>query len=168
MTVVLPDSSTEAGAVCRLLLAETRGPAYKSYNQSTARQAMGWMKRVLANRLANKPGQFYAPHAKNLTGIIKAGPPEQFAGFMSYPNYDPDIVALLQKILGIANSTKDGRSVAYEGFVKDAIAVAGAPAPADPSDTGLYGWRTEGRGSPGGRFVVYKTVGGNTFYTLTD
>lgn len=171
MAISLPSRATVQGAVARLLLAEARGPGQKSYSEGETKTAMQWMKRVLQNRLENKPSQFGAPGATTLIDIIKAK--NQFAGFSNYPSYDNDLVSRLQQFIDIANDTKDQRNGLYAKFVQNAIDVANATTVPDPSqaenpkNNPICGWRTMGAGSPGGRFVKYKDQGGNTFYTLT-
>jgi hypothetical protein len=163
--LALPDRDTDVGAVTRLLMSEARGPSAQNYNAADTVQSMQWMRRVLENRLANNPRQFGAPHAANLIDIIKA--PNQFAGFSGYPNYEAR--SRLQQMVNLANNDADPRQAKFAEFIGSAIAVAQAEsAVTDPITTGLYGWRTQGSGSPGGRFGVYQTVAGNTFYTLTQ
>lgn len=162
--IELPDRNTVPGAVARLLMAESRGPSHGSYVAADSLRSMQWMRRVLENRLANNPRQFGAPGATSLIDIIRAR--NQFAGFSNYPNYDTAIRARLQQMLDIANNDSDPRQQVFREFVHNAMSVAQGSAIADPCPTGLYGWRTQGSGGPGGRFVVYQTVAGNTFYTL--
>lgn len=162
--IALADANTVPGAVARLLMAEARGPSHVGYVATDSLRSMRWMRRVLENRLANNPRQFLAPGATSLIDIIRA--PNQFAGFSNYPNYDTVIRARLQAMLNIANNDSDPRQQRFREFVQNAMSVAQAAAIADPCPTGLYGWRTQGSAGPGGRFVVYQTVAGNTFYTL--
>jgi hypothetical protein len=162
--IELPDRNTVPGAVARLLMAEARGPSHDSYVAADSLRSMRWMRRVLENRLANNPRQFGAQGAQSLIDIIKA--PNQFAGFSNYPNYDAGTRARLQEMLNIANNDSDQRQQGFREFVHNALSVAQGAAIADPCLTGLYGWRTQGAGGPGGRFVVYQSVAGNTFYTL--
>lgn len=163
--ITLPDRNTIPGAVARLLMSEARGPANGAYVAADTLRAMQWMRRVLENRLGNDPAQFAAPHATNVIDIIKA--PNQFAGFSGYPNYSPQTRDRLQQMLDLANNDGDRRQAQYREFVRNAITVAqAATAIRDPCPTGLYGWRTQGSASPGGRFVQYQNLTGNTFYTL--
>src|SRR4051794_28657967 len=110
-TFELPPPGQDEGAVCRLLLAEARGPGSAAYVEAKAKTCMQRMKLVLQNRLDNKPSQFGAPGAKNLTDIIKGK--GQFAGFGQYPNYDPGIRARIQQLIDIANSDTDPRAKKY-------------------------------------------------------
>ncbi len=169
MPIQLPAKPTVEGAVTRLLMAEARGPSAASYVEADSKTAMQWMVVVLDNRLKNNPGQFMAPNAKTLLDIIKA--PKQFAGFSTYPNYDASLVNRLQAMLDIANAVKDKRSALYTTFIQNAINVGKAAPIADPCVTAgskrrLCGWRTGGSGSPGGRFMLYKSFNGNDFYSL--
>jgi hypothetical protein len=60
----LPERSTEAGAVARLLMSEARGPADPHYSEADTLEGMQWIKRVLVNRLNDKPERFVdRPHS---------------------------------------------------------------------------------------------------------
>lgn len=129
------------------------------------------MKLVLQNRLNHQPAQFLAPHAKSLTDIIRAR--SQFAGFGNYPHYGSELETRLQAILDIANNADDARSPRYLTFVQNGLTVANGPVIADPSlaknsrSLGLFAWKTIGAPPPGGQFVKYKDIAGNSFYMLT-
>jgi hypothetical protein len=69
-------------------------------------------------------------------------------------------------MLRIANDGGDGRRDKYKKFVDISLKVAGLASVNDPSGTGLYFWRTAGRGSPARAAKVFRTLIGNTFYTL--
>jgi len=173
MTISLPKRSEETGAVARVLLAEARDPGQLSYQESDSKTAMQWMKRVLQNRLDNKPAQFMAPHARNLVDIIKARGQIQ-GGFSNYPAYSEKLAKRLQGIIDIANNPKDKRSTTYAQFVQNALDTAAAPAVADPSqaensqNNPICAWVTENSSppTPKGHYVFYKEKGGNDFYTL--
>jgi len=162
--IELPDLREESGAVARLLLAETRSPWASGYDAGEATQAMKWMKLVLANRLRNNPAQFRAASATSLVHIIKA--PGQFEGFAGYPKLSDTIRKNVADILEIANNDAHSKQAAFADHVRSAIAVANEAPIGDPCPTKLYGWRTKGSGSPGTRFELFKSVGGNDFYTL--
>jgi hypothetical protein len=171
MPVSLPSKHEERGAVARLLLAEARDPGQeRTYQESDSKIAMQWMKRVLQNRLENRPTQFNAPHARTLVDIIKAR--GQFEGFSAYPNYSAAIAKRLQDIIDIANNPRDRRSAAHTRFVLNAIEVATAPAIPDPSrvlnpqNNLICAFVTRDTRSPGPRFVYFGERGGNSFYTL--
>jgi hypothetical protein len=59
---VLPPENSDEGAMARLFINEAAGPHGTA---ALAVRAMGWMKRVLANRLEH-PAQFDAPGATRL------------------------------------------------------------------------------------------------------
>ena len=160
----MPDRSSVTGAEVRLLLAEARGPAFSSYLLSESKRAMQFMDCVLYNRLNNRPSQFGAPGAKNIIDIIKAK--GQFAGFEKYPVYDGIISTRIQKMLDIANDSRDRRAQEFTDFVEAAIQVAENQTIADPSTGMLAGWRTGGSSSPGGSFKLHNTVGGIDFYFI--
>ena len=172
MTVALSSKVSDEGAVCRLLLSEAASPSNPAYNSANTLTSMQWMKRVLQNRLDNDPAQFMAPGATSLTQIIKA--PNQFSGFVKYPDYDQIIRVRIQSYLDIANSEKDRRAPAYTLFVQNACTVATFPPCDDPTiaanikTVGLCGWRTLGHGSPGARFARFSDLAGITFYYLSN
>gem|GEM_PF-4971710 len=89
---------------------------------------------------------------------------------------DAKVLSRIKKILDLANSNNDRRQLKYRSFVENALTTAkpklvkGVAKPKlikDPNPNGLYGWRTAGSGSPGGRFVAFgRALSGNQFYTL--
>ncbi|WP_438008210.1 hypothetical protein WME89_05550 [Sorangium sp. So ce321] len=163
--IELPDPATEAGAVARLLMSEARGPSHADYLAADTLESMGWMQRALENRLAKDPSEFGARGAKNLIDIIRAA--NQFDGFSDYPNYDQGIRRRLQQIVNIANNDNDRMQSDFRKFIQNAVDVARLRvAIRDPSRTGLFGWRAAGTGSPGSRFARFRTLAGNTFFTL--
>lgn len=165
VAIELPDPATEAGAVARLLMSEARGPSHADYLAADTLDSMGWMQRVLENRLANDPSQFGARGARNLIDIIRAA--NQFDGFSDYPNYDQGVRRRLQQMVNIANNDNDRMQSDFRNFLQNAIDVARLRvAIRDPSSTGLFGWRAAGTGSPGPRFARFRTLAGNTFFTL--
>lgn len=163
--LALPASTLVAGGVARLLLIESQSPWYKTSDNTATATSMQWMRLVLENRLANSPAQFGAAGATSLLDIIRAN--NQFQGFSGYPNLSSDFNKKLSEMVTIANDDSHPYQERFIGFINNAVGAATSPkAIADPSPTGLYGWRTTGSGSPGARFVEYAKVGGNTFYTL--
>jgi len=164
--IQLPAATTEEGLLVRLFLAESRTPSESGYNASEAKTGMQWMRLVVENRLKNNPKQFGAPGAKKILDIVKAK--GQFHGFENYPNLSAAQQSRINDIVNIANKDNDTRQEKFAAFLSSALEVAKSKsAIKDPCQTGLYGWRTAGRGSPGGRFVEYKTpMSGNQFYTL--
>jgi hypothetical protein len=165
--LTLPPASGNEGLLVRLFLAESRSPDEASYNIEDSKKGMEWMELVLHNRLKNNPSQFGASKAKSITDIVKAK--GQFKGFENYPNTDPSLLSRINNIFTLANSNNDLRQPKYRRFVENALAVAKPKLPRDPSPNGLYGWRTIGSGSPGGRFVAYgSALSGNQFYTLKN
>ena len=165
--ISLPGAAAREGLWVRLFLSETRNPTNRLYASDETRTAMGWMRRVVVNRLANNPAQFGASGAKTVFDIVKA--PGQFAGFEHYPEVGADVQRRINEVMRIANDDGDQRQAAMAAYVRMALEVANAPiAVADPSDDGLYGWRTTGSGSPRPRFKAYNSPkSGNQFYTLT-
>lgn len=164
--IQLPAATTEEGLLARLFLAESRTPSETGYNAAEAKTAIQWMRVVLENRLKNNPKQFSAPGAKTILDIVKAK--GQFHGFENYPTLSAAQQARINDIVTIANNDNDTRQEKFAEFLTNTLEVAKAKsAIKDPCPTGLYGWRTAGRGSPGPRFETFKTPkSGNQFYTL--
>lgn len=160
----LPDKNKDEGMMARLLIAESRTPYFKTYDEAKSKKGMDWMLLVLHNRLNNKPEFFNAKGAKTLTDIVKGT--GQFAGFGNYPNLDKDVAALIQDAINIANDDNHGKQQEYIVFVKNALEVAAKKTPvADPASPDILGyWRTAGSGKPESSAVIQDTLVGNTFY----
>jgi hypothetical protein len=161
--VTLPPKNDFAGCEVRLLLAECRSPAFKSYVSADAKTCMQWMDKVLWNRYGS-PAQFGAKGAKSLADVVRAR--GQFAGFEGYPDYDKSVANRIQAIINIANSPKDKRGQSYTEHVELAGAVSADPSITEPSPGMLAGWRTAGSAAPGGKFVFWKNFFGNDFYYI--
>jgi hypothetical protein len=160
--IALPADSTNAGLLTRLFLAEAPGPDRPGATPATSTEAMTLMRVVLENRLARPSGRWASAGARSLTDVVRS--PGQFEGFSTYPALSAKITRQIEDMVGIANDASDGRQVAMRAHIERAIAIASGPRPADPSQTGLFWWRTEGRGAPGTGVAVFKTVLGNTFF----
>jgi hypothetical protein len=130
---------------------------------SKTSHAMG-MRLVLINRLANNPDQFLAQNAKSVADINRA--PNQFEEFSDYPKVSATITKNLTDILAIANNDTHPKQAVFIDHVRFAISVAADPPVSDPCPGKLYGWRTKGASSPGPRFDLFESIGGNDFYTL--
>lgn len=149
--------------MARLFINEAAGPHADSGNTV---KAMGWMRRVIANRLAH-PSPFGSEASGGIIGVISAKKLGlQFAGFGDYPTLSAGVAKNIADKLAIADNPKDPRHPRYLAFVQAAIDAANNPAPADPCPTGLYFWRTAGKGGPGGRATHYQDLDGNAFFTL--
>ena len=83
--VQLSPESTDAGAMERMFLIETRDPSRPDYTRADSIKAMRWMKQVVDNRLAApRKSRFGEPNdATTETDIISVG--NQFYGFGAYP-----------------------------------------------------------------------------------
>jgi hypothetical protein len=160
VTIKLPDKLTDAGLEARVLLAECRGPLYAGYTLAEATKCMELMDLVLWNRVRD-PKPYLAAKA-TLTSVVTAK--GQFAGFENYPTYNAGIKANIQKMLDIANSSKDQRSELCAEHIQAALDVASAATIQDSSPGNLVAWRTAGSGSPGGEFKLFATVFNNDFY----
>jgi hypothetical protein len=163
--IKIPDRNTDEGLKTRVFMAECRDPEAPGYVLSDAKTCMQWMSLVLSNRVNNKPKQFMAKHA-TLLGVLTA--PGQFQDFEGYPNYSAELVLRLQKMIDIANRPKDKRSGKYTDYIQTAMDVASADTVADPSPGLLAAWVTSGTRSPGPKFTLYGTSGGNDFYYIDD
>lgn len=172
--IKLPASDSKKGLMTRLFLVECLSPENGAYNAVQVYQSMKWMRLVIYNRLNSKnPGRFLASQGDNnewdIFDIVRA--PRQFEGFENYPQLlnvkGVDLNKKIRRILDISNDYSDTRRVLYSAFVNNALAVAANSFKVkDPSPSGLYGWRTKGSRHPGGDYVKYKDLAGQTFYTL--
>jgi hypothetical protein len=176
----LPDISTNAGVLARLIIAECENPGYDDYNEPDGILSFRLMQAVVDNRLNHNPGQFGAPNATTYVDIITA--PNQFAGFSLS---DDGKVVLSQsvsdRIDAVMSKANTGGPGPYLTFVQDILTQVNG-AVNDPLSGvtsingtavqgGTYGWRTAGSGDPGGLFFpVPEQLGGlllgNQFYTL--
>jgi len=177
--VQLPDISTNAGVLARLIIAESKNPGYHDYNQSDGRLSFRLMQAVIANRLSNNPGRFGASGATTFAHIITA--PNQFQGFASSAGQVQLSQAVSDRIAAVLNNANSGSPGAYHQFVEDILTQVNG-AVNDPFNGvtsidgmavlgGTYGWRTFGSGDPGGKFVAIPAIlggviMGNQFYTL--
>ena len=68
--------------------------------------------------------------------------------------------------VSLANAAHDGRQPAYRQHVEDAITVAtAAVVPPDQLVLTAAAWKRHGTPSPGTKFVLYRTLQGNDYYT---
>lgn len=162
--IALLDEKTDAGLLLRLLLAETPSPDMSSYSEADVETVMTWMRVVVNNRLAKPSARYGSAGAKKIIDIVRS--PRQFEGFEQYPSLAAEITERLDKMVRIANDSGDGRREKYRSFIAAALKVAALPSVSDPSATGLYFWRTSGSGAPSKDAKVFRTLMGNTFYTL--
>jgi len=180
MSIALPSIDTDAGIIVRVLIAETRNPAYASYDEEAAKRSFRAMRATVDHRLHNNPGLFGAPGAKTYADVICA--PQQFAGFTKNasgtPTLSDDVQELIDEVLEKASTGAPGR---YAKFVQNALDAAKG-AVDDPfakvTDVGgtavtggVYGWRTLGSSAPGGRLIAIPAPEGvilhNQFFALT-
>ena len=159
----LPARATAEGAMARLFIAEASA-THPSISDTVT--AMGWMRRVLANRLV-RPVPFGSRASEGMLGVIRAKRVGlQFAGFDDYPTMSAGVVQNIAEKLAYADNRKHPQQAHYLAFVRAAIAAAASAPPPDPSSTGLYFWRTAGKKGPGGKARLFQSLAGNSFYTL--
>ncbi len=116
-TATLPSENTDAGALARLLLLETRAPLQPGYDRDASLQAMRLMRRTVENRLAS-PAQYAARGATSEQDIVRMG--NQFAGFRDYPTLHGQLALGLARLLAAA----DAGQADVRTFVSDAVTVA--------------------------------------------
>lgn len=168
--ISLPIAMTPSGLLSRLFLAESLSPEKPTYSAIDTEKSMRWMRLVIDNRKAHKtPKIFYAKKGKNsmwdVFDIVQAR--GQFHGFEKYPALSSTIEANIKGILDVANDYSHPKQELYLKFLKAALSAASAASPiADPAKSGLYGWRTAKSKHPGGSFIKYQDLAGQTFYTL--
>ena len=146
----LAPDSTDAGAMERVMLLETRDPSRPDYDRADSLKAMRWMKQVVDNRLAApKKSRVGEPEdATPETDIISVG--NQYAGLGDYPALRSAFTSKLNLLLHLANTKGDKRSAKYAASVQDAITAATEAAPpAEARVTNLAAWRTAAASGPG-------------------
>lgn len=162
--IALHPSNEARGLIERVVLAETRTPAFSTYTAALARQSMEWMAIVLYNRRDNP--SLYGASAASLQAVVTAR--GQFAGFENYPTLASSVQTRINDILRIANDTRDSRFNVYRNHVQMALdisALLDTVKSRNPSPGPLAFWRTDGSSPPGGRAVLYRNnLLGNDFY----
>ncbi len=159
----LPAASTNAGLFVRLFLAETPSPDEMNYTSAEAKTAMSWMRVVVENRLKKPSGVWASAGATTLADVVKAK--GQFEGFSHYPTLPAHIRKNIDDAIRIANDGDDSRRNSFKMFVEAALAVAAMPVVTDPSQAGLFWWRTDNSGKPSDTVKVFASKLGNTFFT---
>jgi hypothetical protein len=166
MTGLDPETSV-AGALERVLLAETASPSAFNYDPGESLLAMRYMRQVIENRL--RMGHRYgAPvGAKTEIDVISVG--SQFEGFGRYPKLKPGVAKTVRESVHIANSPKDRRSADYQLFISHAILAAteAAPPAGVTIPPNVVAWKTKDAASPGPDYLLVATVQGNDFYAVT-
>ncbi|MGF6305641.1 hypothetical protein [Paraburkholderia sp. WC7.3d] len=165
----LPPVGTEENILASMLIVENVTPGQRSFvSVDQTLTSMQWMRWVLANRLRFGSAHFGSSKAATtLTELIKA--PNQVKGFERYPSIETGQKMVIDDVLKMANDSTNTSFLVYRQYVQNAVDVArGVKLGSDPCPTGLFAWRTSGRGSPGANFVLYETRGGQDFYTLSD
>ncbi len=167
--LALPPVGTEDHILASMLIVENISPGQRSFvSADQTLISMQWMRWVLVNRLRFGSAHFGAGKvATTLTNSIKA--PNQVKGFERYPSIETGQKMVIDDVLKMANDSTNANFQTYRQYVQNAIDVArGVKSGSDPCSTGLYAWRTSGRGSPGPNFIFYESRGGQDFYTLSE
>jgi hypothetical protein len=170
--LVLPDAKTDAGALTRLLLAESLSPYFQQYDANEAKTGMQWMRLVVDNRLKRASSDVGTANAKSRADVIKSyvlidgKKIVQFRGFENYPQIADAQLRAIQAILDVANDGAHPKQEVFYNHVLAAIEVPVGKAIVDPCATGLLGWRTKDATGSGGQFVLYKSYAGQDFYTI--
>jgi hypothetical protein len=163
VAIQLPPITTDPGVLSRLLIAESRTPAYQQYDEAQVRHGMDAMKAVINNRLNNNPGQFNASNAATYADIITAR--GQFYGFRKNSSGKVALVANVEaRINDVLTKANTGTPGKFYRFVQHALDVTSGGI-SDPFagvtniggvhvTGGGYGWRTAGSSGPGGKFVL--------------
>ncbi len=172
--IILPLESTQHGMLTRLFLAESINPGNSLlYNEKESKMSMIWMRQVIENRLKHKTPYIFGAKKPSGQGkytiydIVKAK--NQFHGFEDYPKTFSVIKVNITGFVTIANDYNHPKRKLYADFIENAKMAASESALNgffDESLKGLYGWRTKGASAPGGSFKEYKSLAGQTFYTL--
>jgi hypothetical protein len=171
---VLPSTTTDAGLLSTLMLAEIGNPS-AGYTAADSSNGALAIRAVVENRKA-APRLFAAPNSTT-AGIIFANG-SQFAGFYQNGTIDPTITARVKGDL-FPNSGSQPASdwVVFWNSVLTAATQSYTESSNDPFANvlsvggtttigGSYGVRTHGSSGPGGNFVLAGTAAGQDFYTL--
>ena len=161
--LTLPDASTEAGLLARLLLAEAPNPALVSREAAPQiAESMELMRVVVENRRARPSARWGSQGARSLSDVIRAR--GQFHGFGNYPTIAGDVASNINNILKVANDAADQRQPALRAHVEKVLEIARGPRPADPTGGKLFWWRTANSGAPSSEVQIHRTLAGNSFY----
>lgn len=172
--VVLPDIATAEGVLARVLLAESRTPFHKEYDEAEVLKAMQMMAAVYENRLKD-PSRYGARGADDLVDVIVA--PGQTAGFTRNARGEIVLSTVVQRRIDeIMQRANAGEAGAFAALAQNAVNVAtGVVESLDPfaHRGGMVAFRTEGSSSPGGNFQILTAaeggvVGGQQFYILKE
>lgn len=161
------DLTAEQLGLLLLLLAETIKPSSPEFNPEQATLAMQYMRQSLYNRLAfSVPHYLDAPKGNpTLLGLIGSG--KVIEDFGNYPNLSPTISSNIKKFLDACNAGAARNFLLNRQLFQNALAIARGQLDGPEHHPKLYGWRTQGAGSPGGNFKAAMSLQGQTFYTLT-
>jgi len=177
--IQLPDISTDAGVLSRLIIAECENPGFSDYNESDGQLSFRLMQAVVANRLSNNPGQFMAPGATDFADIITA--PNQFDGFTMSGGSVQISQSVSDRIDTVMTNANTGSPGPFFQFVQDILNQVNGAANdpfsgvtsinGTPVQGGTFGWKTVGSPAPGANFLAIPValggvVLGNQFYTL--
>jgi hypothetical protein len=168
--IVLPEATTDAGLIARVLLSEALGPEMPGYKGgATSRESMDLMRQVLDNRLyAAKTKLAYAVNLTKQDGLYSVvTAPKQIDGFEG--GISENTENRVQKIIGNANNGTYRKFKEIRAHVEYALKVAKRQ-PSLPSRitaSTLTHWRTNATGAPTGNSVKSIKVGGQQFWTLS-
>ncbi len=166
--IALDPETSNAGALERVLLAETAAPSAAIYDAGESLRAMRFMRQVIENRL--RFGHAYGAPRGATTEIDVISVGSQFEGFGRYPKLPPHIAKNISESLHIANARHDRRAADYATFISNAILAATEASP--PADAripaNVVAWKTKDAESPGPNYVLVGTAQGNDFYAVLN
>ena len=161
--VQLDPVGSHEGLLERLCLHETKTPGLPGYVAADSLKAMWFIRQFMANRIR------YPLVFGNKAGITEAElmkEKDQFPGFETYPALTAAAMKNVTDCINLANDPKGWRHPLFLAHVQNALTVARASAvPADQIVPGAAGWKKEGTPSPGAKYVFWRNLQGNDYYT---
>lgn len=156
----------------KVLMAEVLSVESANYDEELALKSMQWMRYTLKNRveLSQKynlsSNQLGVPQGeRTVTATIFYG--NVIAGFAK-GHIDPVIEKRIERIFLTANTSSYPNIISVRKLLNNAKSVATGILSGTDHLNKVYGWRTEGKGSPSNNFRLIESLQGQSFYTLSD
>ncbi|MIG41021.1 hypothetical protein AHW95_24055 [Salmonella enterica subsp. enterica] len=155
-----------------VLLAEAKTPLTRGgkYNEQDAVKSMQYMRRALLNRFTfSRPDRLDVPqNNKTLVGLIRVE--RVIAGFGNYPSLRKDVDKHINNLIEEANMGQNKYFLENRRLIRYAIDVARGKGiySSLPYIADVYGWRTQGKTSPGGGYKFIFSLAGQDFYGLEE
>ncbi|MBL1255154.1 hypothetical protein JK365_22120 [Salmonella enterica subsp. enterica serovar Ceyco] len=164
--------SVDERAMLMVLLAEAKTPLTRGgkYNEQDAVKSMQYMRRALLNRFTfSRPDRLDVPkNNKTLVGLIRVE--RVIAGFSNYPSLRKDVDEHINNLIEAANMGQNKYFLENRRLIRYAFDVARGKEiySSLPYIADVYGWRTQGKTSPGGGYKFIFSLAGQDFYGLEE